>query len=197
MAAPAVRCMPSAVGGTTRSHPCRSARCRRRGGSRRRRLPDRRRRTRAPPRPIPDVSTRWAPPCGTPRTGTQSTTAADLRPRPCVPRCAGRTPDPTAPSCRAPAPAGSRRDGHPIQRSTHEVLEVRPVELLAYVCRRITERGLEALDRLAATLDVREVRREQAHIVAGLFDDPADVLRRIRRRSHLAVHVVTRAHRQV
>ena len=36
--------------------------------------------------------------------------------------------------------------------------------------------GLEALDRIAAALDVGVVRGEQAHLVPCVLDDPADIL---------------------
>src|SRR5438045_3170087 len=94
---------------------------------------------------------------------------------------------------RGPADrAWSRRNRHPVERGAHEIFEVRSVELLAHVLRRIAERRFEALQRLAATFDVREVRREHAHVVAGLLDDPADIFGRVRRGADLAAHVVAR-----
>jgi hypothetical protein len=79
----------------------------------------------------------------------------------------------------------------------HQVDEVVGVEPLADVVGPVAEALLEALDRAAATLDVRVVGVEQAAPRAGLVDDPADVLGGVRRDAHLALDVLAGPERQL
>jgi len=66
------------------------------------------------------------------------------------------------------------------------------VEGLAGVLGDAGERLLEPLDRAAAALDVRVVRREQTDLGARLGDDPPDVLGRVRGEPDLPADVVAR-----
>src|SRR5262245_34310605 len=79
------------------------------------------------------------------------------------------------------------------EAAPHQVDEVVAVEALLLRLRGPFEARLEALDRVAAALDVRVVGREEADLVAGLLDDPADVLGRVRGRADLPPHVFARA----
>jgi len=57
--------------------------------------------------------------------------------------------------------------------------------------------AFEPRDRIATTFHVREVRREHAHLRAGVRDRPARVLVRVGRHPHLALHVLARFHLQI
>ena len=92
---------------------------------------------------------------------------------------------------------GSGHDGDDIQGAAHQVDEVVVVEGVASGHVGVGERRLESLDRAAAAFDVRVVRGEQAHLGAGLLDDPPDVLGRVRRGPDLPAHVLARAHREL
>ena len=74
--------------------------------------------------------------------------------------------------------------------------DIAAVERVAHRFGSDTERSLESLDRVLSPLHMRVVTREQAHLGAGLFDDPSDVLGRVRRGAYLALHVLARPERQ-
>src|SRR5260221_126466 len=76
------------------------------------------------------------------------------------------------------------------QPAAHQVDEVVAVEALPGVLVDSLRTRLEALDRIAAALDVRPVRREHAHVRTDLIDDPADRLGRIRRDTNLPLDVL-------
>src|SRR5690348_7272908 len=112
-----------------------------------------------------------------------------------------------APAMRAPAfrscvgPSGSVGDAsfyaihcaRRVKTRAHQIDEVVAVEA---ALRNLIEPGealLEAPERVPPSLDVRIVRREEADLLAGLLDDPAGRLVRVRRHAHLAAHVLARA----
>src|SRR5580704_10652434 len=85
------------------------------------------------------------------------------------------------------APASGR---HRVSGAAHEEEEIIGVELPADVLVGVAEGSLEALQRLAAALDVRVVGREHHEVGPGLGYDPPHVLCRVWGEAHLAVHEV-------
>src|SRR4051812_18134135 len=83
------------------------------------------------------------------------------------------------------AVSGGRGLAHPGESRAEEVGEVAGVERVAAGLVGDGKAGVETLDRVAATFDVRVVRGEHRHLRPQLLDDPAGGLVRVRRRADL------------
>src|SRR5213080_3295532 len=84
-----------------------------------------------------------------------------------------------------------------VESRAQEVGEVAGVERVATRFVAAREAGVEALDRVAATFDVRVVRGEHRHLGPQLLDDPPGRLVRVRRRADLPSDELARQQRQV
>ncbi len=79
----------------------------------------------------------------------------------------------------------------------HQEAEIVDIELPADLVVGLAQRCFEALEGPSPAFDVGIVlEAEHDQIRAALFDDPPDILGRVRREADLAVHVVRRPHRQ-
>src|SRR4051812_41266324 len=95
------------------------------------------------------------------------------------------------------AVSGGCRLAQPVESRAEEVGEVAGVERIATRLVAVREAGVEPLDRIATTLDVRVVRREHRHLGPELLDDPTRRLVRVRRRADLALDELARKQGQV
>src|SRR4051794_36273818 len=95
--------------------------------------------------------------------------------------------------------AASGRCGlaYAVESRAQEVGEVAGVERVVTRLVAAREAGVEPLDRVATTLDVRVVRGEHRHLGPQLLDDPTRRLVRVRRRADLAPDELARKQRQV
>src|SRR5438034_1612730 len=83
------------------------------------------------------------------------------------------------------------------QSRAHQVDEVVAVEPLLRALVETRHALLEAADRVPPAFDVWVVGGEETDLFARLLDDPADGLRRVRRRTDLAPHVLARPEREL
>src|SRR4051812_12417675 len=128
-------------------------------------------------------------------------TRPSRRPRPTA--SADHSADP--PSCptrtggisRSRRPSYAASSLHKGEGGAHQVDEVVAVETLLEILGHALEAALEAADWVPATLHMRIVGREQAHLRTRLLDDPPGIFGRIGRDPDLPAHEVTGPQRQL